>query len=788
MKDPNLQNYNTYPDAWFEEGLAEAVKAAEAQTRSIKVQTAPLKPAPIQVDQQHPLVGPDPPVVDSHSAVTISPASQQEPGSGDGRGRTKEVPQLHPPACEELAKLYAILGKPVLIPIPLGKKEPILTAWQQITFEHTQREEYQKMLLEAAERGHIGVLLGPKSQRLLTAKIYNNGEVENLLRDFLWLADTMRSSGQQGCEFWLKLEEGCDYPEADIIPLKRKGRAIGQVRLGGAKGKQSVIHGMDPNGVRYQHNGKPPKEIGLSDLFDLSHWCADTERAQSVIEEVLFPLICKELDVNEQLLCLGSETPLPGFPIDALPSVMRQPVEEVMRHYRVSELLPATCALVINSAAVGRGIVTKSNVRRTFANLYALLGAKSGTGKTVVFDEFMTPLEALQHEILEAFKAEGKPAIEVELKLVQTEVQRLLRFKRRKQEPDLPDDPRRERLAKLLQRQAELEDKLERGCRLWGVDFTSEALGVLLANNNEQIAVLTDEGGLALHNILGRYTKGVITDDILLCKAKSVNGTAVDRIGREPLILRQPCVSLLLLVQPDLLRMAFSNERLIIGGFLARCLAADSRMEILKEDQNTLREVDPVIMERWNQHIRALVKNFRFAQEPYWISVQEEVRSLARQFQNDIVDQIHSSLSDVDSFALCWVERAWEIGLNLHVGLYGIECYKHPLSKETFDHAISISRYFADRQLQVLNAMRIRASNDSRDRLKEILERNGKDPITLRDLKRRHGLDREEVLNIVKNHPDFFGIAEVRRQSGGTPSVVVFFKSNPPAKMQAKQV
>ena len=93
-----------------------------------------------------------------------------------------------------------------------------------------------------------------------------------------------------------------------------------------------------------------------------------------------------------------------------------------MRHYRVPALIPAACALVINSAALGRGIVIKSNLRRTYANLFAIIGAKSGTGKTVVFDEFMALLEELQHEMIASFKAEEKPRTEAELKLIQAEV------------------------------------------------------------------------------------------------------------------------------------------------------------------------------------------------------------------------------------------------------------------------------------------------------------------------------------------------------------------------------
>jgi hypothetical protein len=80
---------------------------------------------------------------------------------------------------------------------------------------------------------------------------------------------------------------------------------------------------------------------------------------------------------------------VPEFPLDALPDTFPKPVEELMRHYRVPALLPATCTLVINSVALGRGVVTKSNVRRTYGNLYAIIGALSGSGKTPPYEDLM---------------------------------------------------------------------------------------------------------------------------------------------------------------------------------------------------------------------------------------------------------------------------------------------------------------------------------------------------------------------------------------------------------------
>jgi hypothetical protein len=294
------------------------------------------------------------------------------------------------------------------------------------------------------------------------------------------------------------------------------------------------------------------------------------------------------------------------------------------------------------------------------------------------------------------------------------------------------------------------------------------------------MAVLTDEGGLALYNMLGRYTKGNITDDILLCKAKTVNATTVDRVCREPIVLHHPCVTLLLLVQPDLLYKAFDNERLWVGGFLARCLAADSRMEAQYEDETTLAEADPEIMRAWNEYIKSLVKTFRFAEDPCPIAVGGGVRELSRTFHNEIVDQIRGTLSDISSFAIRWTERAWEIALNLHAAHYGDECYREPLNSSTFSDAIRISRFFADRQLEVLQRPRIKAMNEQRDRLEEILSTNGGKPVTLRDLSHHHGLDPKEIFSSVKSHPDLFGMATRQPLHGGHKSVILFLKSNPP--------
>jgi hypothetical protein len=254
-------------DEWAEEPIRQLSREEYERLRDAAIgkrrEAAKAQTASSRTEQQtQPLAGPDPPAnpIGEHQSApgqfTQAAAPHEE---GRWEDRTKEVPRPHSEARAGLATLYGLFPGPVVfLPIPGGRKEPILVDWQQINFERTQAEDYQEMLLTGWGGTNIGVSLGLKSGRLFTVNINDQGAVEELVRDFSWLEDTTKSWAQRGCQFWLLLEEG-DYPKADIVLLKRKGKVVGELRLGGDKGNQSVIHGVDKCGVRYQHNGKVPR-------------------------------------------------------------------------------------------------------------------------------------------------------------------------------------------------------------------------------------------------------------------------------------------------------------------------------------------------------------------------------------------------------------------------------------------------------------------------------------------------------------------------------------------------
>jgi hypothetical protein len=174
-------------------------------------------------------------------------------------------------APDYLAKIYQLLGQVVLLPIPLGQKGPDLKGWEALSFGDTQQPDYQRRLYACLERGgNLGASLGPVSGRLLAIDADSDQTAERLLAQFPWLADTFRTRGKRGCQFWLRLESDCDYPIAKAV-YKYDG---GEFRLGGGRGAQSIFWGVHPDGMLYQILVKnPPREISLADLDEIAAAC-----------------------------------------------------------------------------------------------------------------------------------------------------------------------------------------------------------------------------------------------------------------------------------------------------------------------------------------------------------------------------------------------------------------------------------------------------------------------------------------------------------------------------------
>jgi replicative DNA helicase len=87
--------------------------------------------------------------------------------------------------------------------------------------------------------------------------------------------------------------------------------------------------------------------------------------------------------------------------------------------------------------------------------------------------------------------------------------------------------------------------------RLFASDITPERLGSLMAEQDGRLAILSAEGGF-FETIGGRYSAGVANIDLIL-NAFSGEPVRVDRGSRDPVHLDDPGLTIVLVVQPDVL-------------------------------------------------------------------------------------------------------------------------------------------------------------------------------------------------------------------------------------------
>ncbi len=106
--------------------------------------------------------------------------------------------------------------------------------------------------------------------------------------------------------------------------------------------------------------------------------------------------------------------------------------------------------------------------------------------------------------------------------------------------------------------------------RLWASDITPEHLGTLMAQNNESISILSDEG--AIFDIVGGlYSNGKSNIDLLL-QAHSGGSVRVDRKSKNPILMKKALLTIGITVQPEVVKNIFKNKTFRGRGLLGRFL------------------------------------------------------------------------------------------------------------------------------------------------------------------------------------------------------------------------
>ena len=462
------------------------------------------------------------------------------------------------------------------------------------------------------------------------------------------------------------------------------------------------------------------------------------------------------------------------FPLHCLPSAAGEMAREIGRVTTAqNEALAAASVIALVSASIGAGLaVNTGGERTTRGNLYLLAIAESGTGKGEAYKLAALPFEQMETEAHDQFNQHTKPGLLADLTVAELRCKKLSAKAAGEMDVSL-------RAIQLLEyrdaetERAQIQKRIDAAPRWKVADVTKEALAVVMAGQTgEAVASLSSEARGILSIVKGRYGKEGGDED-LYCAAYSGDSISVDRVGREQVNLRNPCLSILWMVQPDAARHALHTEGFVDSGFLPRFLVFDPQAEPQERDEQPA-PIPFAVKNAWAQLIRTLVDTYRMnGHAPQTISLSPAAtqRLIAYEKENVRRRRKAGDLHDLAPFVARWTENAWRLALVLHAAEFSDKAHETQLEDHTAVHAIGIMRWFCARQLDLLTASRREKQGNRLLALLAVLAA-AESEMTLRVLKRSYSFEPDEVERLCNIFPDRLTI-EKTQGSIGRPSMVV---------------
>lgn len=470
----------------------------------------------------------------------------------------------------------------------------------------------------------------------------------------------------------------------------------------------------------------------------------------------------------------------PGeFPLDALSPPMRAIAEDLANVHHVPVQLPAMCAVGIASGALGNAYTLTGAVdgKATHGNLYVIPAAPKSSGKGSVANALVRPLLEASAELEAQFKQSQKPGLLTEKAILKKRESILVNEiasgktgtgENRQPMGEAEKAEATRELEQVHERLEAIEPLLAALPTYWLGNATSEAMAAQFARNNPGLFCYSAEGGETVRVLLGKYRADDKADLDLYLSGYSVEPWRSDRVGRGVCQIT-PCLSMLLLVQPSILRELMGNEEAYERGMTARLLTFIVETEPLEDDGLCRRVSDPAET-AWNQLIRdTLARRESLRTEPHRIVCTKEAREVFRQFHNEGVALRRGEYRDEEAELGRWRENAIRLAIGQCVA-DNLEAKE--LTGEQAARAVDLMRWCARSALQITNAARMQKRTTRADELAALLATKPGGKETLRNLEKSHGFKPEEVHTLAGQFPERLTV-ERKEDTGGRPSPVL---------------
>jgi len=404
-----------------------------------------------------------------------------------------------------------------------------------------------------------------------------------------WATGTLPETGRlilaEGVATALSIAEALGEPVVAALSvgnLEKVGRALQRpgrelviaADLGeGGKPHSDAIEAARKLGARLC---APPSGMGKGADFNDLHVRDGLDAVRAAFERPIpaVELAGQDAGGTPLSVCLADEHPLPPeqpFPVEALPELIREAVQEVQDYTQAPTALVAASALTAVSIAVqGLADVEINWMMRRPISLFLLTIAESGERKTTCDRYFTKPLREFERE---AAKKAALELVDYSARIAAWEARRegLLKAiqKAGRDGIGLGSSPDEQALIKLQHQMPEKPPVPQ----LLYLDATTEALAYSLTHSWPSAGLVSSEAGA----VFGGYSMGtdtVVRNLALLNQLWDGADFSVDRRTKESFHVRNVRLTIGLQVQPAVMHKFMDGHGAVSRGqgFLARCL------------------------------------------------------------------------------------------------------------------------------------------------------------------------------------------------------------------------
>jgi replicative DNA helicase len=472
----------------------------------------------------------------------------------------------------------------------------------------------------------------------------------------------------------------------------------------------------------------------------------------------------------------GGTREVPAFPVEVLPGWLGEYVAAVATATQTPPDLAGMLALaVLATVAAGAVEVQPRPGWREPLCLFVAVGMDAGARKSSVFTALTRPVAEFEHQQAAA----ALPAITETAVLRRIADQAAAHTEAAASKA--PADQQEERQAEAIARAAEAANLVVPPVPRWLVDdATPEALAGLLATHG-RIALLSPEGDV-FDQMAGRYNQSAGPNLGVYLKGHAGDLLKVDRRGRPPEYVQRPCLTIGLIVQPEILQGLASRPGFAGRGLLARFLYSLPQ-SLVGRRQPGAPPVPIAIADRYTLELQTLAASLTTpaGQDPTLLILDARAAELLVGFERDLEPRLAAGSGDLAHLA-GWAAKlagaTCRLAALLHLASHLRDGWAHPITADIFAGAVRLAGYLVDHARAVFDLMGADPRTDDARWLLDWISRTDRTQFSRRDAhgaaprgRFRKAADLEPALRLLEEHGWLRRVdADPPGPKGGRPS------------------